>query len=211
MRRRKSDKEVIERFNQLYYFMGTQSWASLFWLGHPILKCPADLFTYQEIIYEIKPSLIIETGTAFGGSALFLAMVCDRSDRGEVLSIDIEEYPCRAWHPRITYLQGSSVDPRIVEQVIKIAHGKAVMVILDSDHEYQHVKEELRIYSTIVSFGQYLIVEDTNLSTLTPGFGGGPGKAAREFMQTTDEFIVDTSREKHLLTFNPNGFLRRVK
>jgi cephalosporin hydroxylase len=209
---RATDQEIVGRFNLLYYFTGR--WAHSTWLGYPILKYPTDLMVYQEIICELCPQLIIETGTAIGASALFFAGIQDTLGHGEVITIDVDgadKYPARPKHDRITYLTGSSVSQPIIDELNKRGDGKTIMVILDSDHSYEHVKEELRIYSQFVTAGQYLVVEDTNLSQDIVNLDGGPARAVEEFMKSADKFIVDEAREKHLLTCSPNGFLRKIK
>src|SRR5262249_4097887 len=140
------------------------TWCATSWLGVTVWKCPLDLWVYQEIIHEVRPDLIVETGTAFGGSALYLASVCDLVGHGEVVTIDIREDPSRPRHERITYLLGSSTAQAIVERVSLLAAGKRVLAILDSDHRREHVLEELRAYSPLVGAGSYVVVEDTNVN-----------------------------------------------
>lgn len=208
------DQDILDRFNLLYYFMGNQTWGNHRWMGIPIFKYPTDLMSYQEIIWEMRPDLIIECGSGSGASAKFFGMVCDGIDHGMIVSIDILDLTPMAEliaHPRVVYITGSSTDQRTIDELNKVADGKTIMVILDSDHTYEHVKEELRLYNNFVTMGQYLVVEDTNLSQEIVSLHGGPAKAAREFMEKTDKFIVDRSREKHILTSNPHGYLRRVK
>jgi cephalosporin hydroxylase len=196
---------VTDAFHRLYY--DTAVWKDTHWLGVPTQKCPLDLWIYQEILYEQRPDLIIETGTAHGGSALYLACVCDQLGRGEIDPIE-----SRPEHPRITYVTGSSTAPEVVAEVERLAEGRErVLVILDSDHARDHVLEELRIYSSLVSPGSYLVVEDTNVNG-HPVFrehGPGPMEAVELFLAETDEFEVDAAREKFFLTFNPRGFLRK--
>lgn len=157
----KLEKEVLDRFHKLYY--DSQTWGNTFWLGIQTLKCPLDLWIYQEIIFEQKPDIIIECGTANGGSALFLASICDLVNNGEIITIDIENKQNRPQHERIKYLVGSSTSEKIVDQIRKLISDKnRVMAILDSDHHKEHVLNELTIYSKFVTKGSYIIVEDTN-------------------------------------------------
>ena len=211
----KLEKDIVTRFHRFYYdspyFGGGSRYA--FWLGIRTFKCPLDLWIYQELIFEKKPDLIIECGTARGGSALFLAMVCDGINQGEILTIDINANENWPKHSRIKYLSGSSTSETIVKQVeAAVAGKKEVMVILDSDHSKDHVLQELRLYHRFVTPGNYLIAEDTNLNghPVRPDFGPGPGEAVTEFMRENKDFIVDTTREKFYLTFNPGGFLKKV-
>lgn len=203
---------VKNSFHALYYYSPT--WRDSYWMGHQILKCPLDLWQYQQIIYEQRPGLIVETGTAYGGSALFLAQLCDLVGGGRVLTIDIEGHKGRPAHDRITYLIGSSTAPIIIDQVRCAAASTTgnVLVLLDSDHSFQHVLTELNTYSKFLKRGGYIVVEDSNVNShpVGPLFGPGPMEAIDEFLRTNTEFEVDESREQFLMTFNPRGYLRRT-
>jgi cephalosporin hydroxylase len=205
------EKPVVEAFHRLYY--DSQVWSDTYWLGVPTLKCPLDLWVYQEIVREVKPNVIVETGTAQGGSALFLACMCDLVGLGKVITIDIEEKPGRPVHNRITYLLGPSTSDEIVRRVVQaIGDGDRVMVILDSDHRRDHVLAELAVYSKLVTPGSYLIVEDTNIghpvqAELVPG----PREAVQEFLAANPDFVADSAREKFHLTFNPSGYLKKAE
>lgn len=203
---------LIDQFHTLYYSSREQTWGSTFWLGHHVLKCPLDLWAYQEILHEVRPELIIETGTYRGGSALFLASICDLLDRGEVVTIDSARQDGRPRHHRITYLTGSSTSERILRQVRRRVRGKStVLVILDSGHAKDHVLSELLAYAPLVTPGSYLVVEDTNLNghPVESDHGPGPAEAVAEFLGRNDAFVRDERREKFLLTFNPGGYLRK--
>ena len=206
---------LIEHFHSLYYasYRRGQTWADTFWLGHRALKCPLDMWLYQEIVFQSRPDLIIETGTAFGGSALFLATVCETLGRGRVLTIDVAPERGLPVHPRIDYLAGSSTSTAVLRRVEDLVRESAkVMVILDSDHHKEHVLRELELYSRFVSDGAYLIVEDTNLNghPVQPGHGPGPAEAVKDFLARHPEFAPDRSKEKFLLSFNPGGYLKRA-
>jgi cephalosporin hydroxylase len=205
---------ITNRFHALYYYRRRQTWQNTTWLGTDVLKCPLDLWVYQELLHELRPDWIIETGTAFGGSAAYLAALCDLLGQGRVVSVDIEARNDRPSHPRIEYLTGSSVDPAMVEAVRRrVAPGDRVVVILDSDHSRDHVLAELRAYHSLVGVGSYCIVEDSNVGghPVAPELAPGPMEAIRAFLAENDSFAVDPSREKFYLTFNPGGFLKRVK
>jgi len=205
-------RSITEQFHDCYYESGI--WRNTYWLGVETLKCPLDLWVYQEILFELRPRFIIECGTAAGGSALFLASMCDLLEGGEVITIDIEERAKRPSHPRIKYLRGSSVDQEIVGKLKEIIKDAGpVMVILDSDHRKEHVLNELRIYSEMVTDGNYLIVEDTNINghPVFQHHGPGPMEAVEQFLQETDLFVADREREKFFITFNPKGYLRKLK
>jgi cephalosporin hydroxylase len=202
---------TVWAFHRLYYNSGSTTWSNTYWLGTQTQKCPLDLWIYQELLHELRPAAIVETGTASGGSALFLASVCDLLGEGEVVTVDIARGE-RPSHPRVTYLSGSSTAPESVARVREFIGEKApVLIILDSDHSYAHVLDELRLYSPLVTSGSYLVVEDTNVNghPVDPNHGPGPMEAVRDFLREANEFTVDESREKFLLTFNPRGFLRR--
>jgi cephalosporin hydroxylase len=206
--------EVVDRFHQLYYDNRRQTWNNTRWLGIPLWKCPLDLWVYQEILFARRPGLIIETGTHRGGSALFLASMLDLIDSGRVITIDVTPRDDRPAHPRIEYRTGSSVAPEIVAGVREsIRPGESVMAIFDSDHARDHVLAELRAFAPLVTPGDYLIVEDTNINghPVWPEFGPGPMEAVEEFLVESDAFEADRSREKYFLTQNPRGYLRRVK
>jgi cephalosporin hydroxylase len=205
-------KLVVNPFHRVFYYSSRETWADTKWLGVPLLKCPFDLWVYQEILEEVRPTVIVECGTAYGGSALYLASICDLLGHGEVITVDMEvaAYPNRPVHDRISYIEGSSTAPETVSRVKGLIAGREpVMVILDSDHSKQHVLEELGLYGPLVSRGSYLIVEDTNVNghPVLTNFGPGPTEAIAEFTQENSAFIRDTTREKYLLTFNPNGYL----
>lgn len=208
------DRDAINSFHKLYYDSMDQTWKNTFWLGVPVAKCPLDLWVYQEIIFELKPDVIIECGTYKGGSALFMAHVLDILNNGKVISIDIEDIELRPQHKRIDYLLGSSTSEDVVAQVARLISGKErVMVVLDSDHHKEHVLNELRIYSRFVTRGSYLIVEDTNVNghPVFPTFGPGPMEAVDQFLRENKDFFIDKAREKFYVTFNPRGYLAKVR
>ena len=205
------DRAAVSRAHDVLYL--SDAWTETNWLGAQALKNPLDLWVYQEIIVEQRPELIVETGTYRGGSAFYLASICDLVGVGEVVSIDVEplrdDYPA---HPRITYLGGkSSTDPDVVAQVRGRAKGKRVLVVLDSDHSQGHVEAELAAYAPLVQVGGYVIVEDSNIGQIRKDLLPGPLQAIEAFLARTDEFEVDRSREKFLITQNPSGYLRRVR
>lgn len=211
----KTEKDIVEQFHKLYYdsHIFRKAWGDTFWLGTPTQKCPLDIWIYQEIISEIKPDVVIECGTKYGGSALFLASMCDLLHHGEVITIDIEDKKNKPQHPRIHYLLGSSTSPAIMEQVKKLIRNKEkVLVILDSDHSKEHVLNELKLYSPLVTSGSYLIAEDTNINghPVYSDFGPGPMEAVQEFLKDNKNFVIDKSKEKFYLSFNPNGYLKKV-
>jgi cephalosporin hydroxylase len=208
------EEVATEKFHVAYYdaWLARQGSMDLAWFGYRTMKSPMDMWMYQEILTETKPDLIVECGTAFGGSSLFLASLLDLLGRGEVVTIDIEARPGQPSHPRIRRLIGSSIDPGIVDEVRRRAAGRRTMVILDSDHSAAHVGAELEAYRGLVSPGCYLIVEDTNVNghPVVPEHGPGPMEAVDAFLAGAPEFVADRERERFMLTLNPRGYLRRV-
>jgi cephalosporin hydroxylase len=207
----KKMRSITDQFHELYY--DSWVWQDTYWMGVQTLKCPLDLWIYQEILFELRPRFIIECGTAAGGSALFLASMCDLLDEGQIITVDIQADPNRPEHSRITYLQGSSTAENIVGEIKEIVGDDSpVMVILDSDHSREHVLQELRLYSEIVTEGSYLIVEDTNINghPVLELRGAGPMEAVETFLAETNEFAFDREREKFFLTFNPKGYLKKL-
>jgi cephalosporin hydroxylase len=206
--RERRERQIVDRFNRLYY--NSLIWRDTRWFGVWAMKPPTDLWAYQEILWETRPDLIVETGTFNGGSAFYLASICELIGNGRVVTIDLEPpRPELPQHERLEYVGGlSSTDP---ELRLAIGNGERVMVILDSNHTYAHVTAELQRYAPLVSPGCYLIVEDTNLNghPIQPRFGPGPMEAVRDFLVTHAEFEVDSRRHKHLVTFHPSGYLRR--
>lgn len=208
---------IVDQFHRLMYDITDVNAFRTYcvsWLGYGMLKWPTDMWSYQEIIAETMPDVIVETGTHRGGSALFFATICDLIQQGEVISVDIDDSfrANQPVHPRITFLSGSSTDPAIVANIKRrIAGRKNVFVILDSDHRRDHVLDELRIYSELVPVGGNLVVEDTNVNghPAYPEFGPGPREAVDQFLAENPHFEVDRIQERFYFTHNPYGFLRR--
>jgi cephalosporin hydroxylase len=205
---------VADAYHRLYYYNPAQTWYDTRWLGHEIRKLPLDTWIYQEIIYELRPDLIIETGTRFGGSALYMAHICDLIGHGDVVTVDVAA-EAQPGHPRITYLAGSSTDPTIISAVKARARGaQTVMVVLDSLHLEDHVKAEIAAYKDLVTVGSYLIVEDGDAGghpvhhVEVPD--GGPAAAIRHLLDTDTRFAPDHRRERYFVTQNPHGYLRRM-
>ena len=206
------EKSVVDQFHKLYYDANLfgKTWRETYWMGAHVAKCPLDLWIYQEIIHKKRPDVIVECGTLHGGSAGYMASLCDLVGNGRIVTIDVREREGRPQHDRIKYLTGSSTSDEILAEVrSQIRPGEKVMVILDSDHRRDHVLAELRIYKDIATSGQYMVVEDTNLNghPVAPEFGPGPMEALEEFLKENDEFEQDKGMEKFYLTFNPNGYL----
>ena len=208
---RRLDRAAVSRAHDVFY--ASNAWTTASWLGSQALKNPLDLWIYQEIMAETRPDVVIETGTYRGGSAHFMSSVCELLGSGEVISIDIEairdDYP---QHSRITYLGGrSSTDPVVLAEVRERAEGRRTLIILDSDHSQSHVEAELDVYAPLVPVGCYLVVEDSNIGQIRKDLLPGPFEAVETFLASTSDFEIDREREKFLLTFNPSGYLKRVR
>tara|TARA_B110000014_G_C19947449_1_gene490270 strand:- start:125 stop:661 length:537 start_codon:yes stop_codon:yes gene_type:complete len=178
------------------------------------MKCPLDLWIYQEILHDLKPDVVIETGVNEGGGAAFLVSIMDSIGKGKLITVDIELLEGRPIHERITYIKGSSTEEKIVEQIFQmIRDSKVVLVILDSDHNKPHVLKEMEIYSKFVTPNSYMIVEDSNVNghPIMPNWGEGPFEAVEEFLKNNDSFEIDKKCEKYYMTFNPNGYLRKIR
>lgn len=204
------------------------------WLGRPIIQYPQDIVATQEIIWKVKPDLIIETGIAHGGSLILSASmltlleVCGEIDKGSVVGIDIDirqhnrvEIEKHAINKKITMIEGSSISEDVTKQIKEIAKTKnKIMVFLDSNHTHDHVLKELELYSPLVSKGSYLVVFDTIVEDLPPdlikdrpwGKGNNPKTAVWEFLKTHDEFEIDKEIEnKLLITVAPDGYLKKIR
>ncbi|MFA7245495.1 MAG: cephalosporin hydroxylase family protein [Candidatus Magasanikbacteria bacterium] len=223
-----SRKILFEEMNKVKYFY------NFFWLGVPIIQSPQDMQAWQEIVWEVKPDLIIETGIAWGGSILFSASllklleVCGEIENGEVIGIDID---IRSHtkdiinnHPMskcITMFEGSSVDNKILEKIKHIAGSKKrILIMLDSNHTHEHVLAELKTYAPLVSLGSYIIAQDTIVEDLSDDCvvdrpwckGNNPKTAVFEFLKNNSDFEIDKNIEsKIMLTNSPDGFLKRIK
>ena len=198
------------------------------WMGRPIIQYPQDMIAMQEIIWEVKPDLIIETGIAHGGSIIYYASILELIGKGEVLGIDIDirEHNRAAIekHPmsrRIHMLQGSAISDDIIEQVKPYTVGKkTVMVCLDSNHTHEHVLKELELYAPFVTAGSYLVAFDTIVEDLPADLyadrpwsvGDNPKTAVHEFLKERDDFIINTDIDhKLLVSVAPGGYLKRIK
>jgi cephalosporin hydroxylase len=209
-----AQRNMIDAFHRYYYENSRDTWGNTKWLGTITLKNPADMWIYQEMLYESKPDVLIECGTFGGGSALFFASMMDLLNKGRVLTIDIQDQPTKPRHKRIEYFLGSSTSPEIIRQIkSRIKPGEKVMLVLDSDHKRDHVLAELRAYAPLVPVGGYAVVEDTNVNghPVFPAHGPGPMEAVDAYLKENSAFSIDRSREKFLLTFNPRGYLQRTR
>jgi cephalosporin hydroxylase len=199
------------------------------WMGRPVIQLPADLIATQEVIFSVRPQLVIETGIAHGGSLIHSASILELiGGEGRVLGVDIDirahnrqaidAHPMRK---RIEMIEGSSIDPSVAEKVREAAKGKErVLVILDSMHTHDHVLEELKLYAPLATVGSYCIVFDTIIEDLPGdtypdrpwGKGNNPKTAVHAFVKSDPRFVIDHELEsKLLMTAAPDGWLKRVR
>jgi cephalosporin hydroxylase len=203
------------------------------WLGRPIIQLPEDMIRIQEVIYRIKPDIIIETGVAHGGSLIYYSSICKAIGKGSVIGIDIEIRP----HNRkaieehelfeyITLIEGSSTDSNVLEQVrAKVNPGYTVLVILDSNHTKQHVLEELRAYADFVSIDSYIVATDGIMEkvvgaprTQEDWIWNNPKKAAEQFVSENEHFLMEEpvfpfneGQITERVTYWPSSFIKRLK
>ena len=203
------------------------------WLGRPIIQYPQDMVAMQELLWEVKPDLIIETGIAHGGSLIFYASILEliatcTGHEGKVLGIDIDIRPHNRKaveeHPlfkRISMIQGSSIAPEVIAQVVERAKGhKRIIVCLDSNHTHDHALAELEAYAPLASVGSYCVVFDTLIEDMGEGaypdrswgVGNNPKTAVWQYLKTHAEFEINKSIDnKLLISVAPDGYLKRVK
>jgi len=199
------------------------------WMGRPIIKYPQDIVIMQELIWNIRPDLIIETGIAHGGSIIFSSSMMELlGNGGKVIAVDIDirkhnrdEIEKHPMFRNITMLEGSSVDEKIVQQIADYAKGfKKVMVVLDSNHSHEHVYRELELYTPLVSLGSYILLPDTFVEFFPKGYvtnrpwdvGNNPYTAMEAFLKTTTQFVKDEEITNKLLITEAlgGGYLKRV-
>jgi cephalosporin hydroxylase len=206
--------EAAEAYHRWYY--DTRVWRTVSFLGVPCQKSVSDLWNYQEIIFQLKPSLIAEFGVNKGGSSLYFAEIANLVTPGcRVLSVDINLQnldPRAAGHPRIRFVEANTADAKIASLITEMRHGP-VFFILDSDHRKAHVLAELKLVRTVTEPGDYVIVEDGNVNghPVLPEWGPGPLEAVQEYMnEYPDDYLQDKEREQKFgFTFAPDGFLIR--
>jgi cephalosporin hydroxylase len=202
------------------------------WLGRPIVQLPEDMIRIQEIIHRVKPDVIVETGVAHGGSLIFYASLCKAIGKGRVIGVDIEIRPdnrqaieSHALSPMITLIEGSSTAHEVVSAVReKINPGETTLVILDSNHSYAHVRDELRLYSPMVSPDSYIVATDGIMRDLADVPNGrpewttdNPSSAALDFAKENRDFHLEVPSPPFSegvflpeYTYWPNAYLRRI-
>jgi cephalosporin hydroxylase len=208
---------IVDQFNKLYYESGVAG--TLNWRGIQVIKNPCDLWMMLELLQTVRPSVLIETGTHYGGSALlFSDMMSLLGIPVTIITVDFNpKWSVDPSQHRIESIVGYSTDPGVVASVRNAAtrilgeQPGPVMVTLDSDHSEENVSRELQLYAPMVTPGSYLVVEDTNVNghPASPDHGPGPWEAVQAFLVANPDFQADLSCQRHLLTFFPNGWLKR--
>jgi cephalosporin hydroxylase len=230
IQRMSKDKNLLAMSNRWFIESCKYKYSYNFtWMGRPIIQFPQDIVAMQEIIWEVKPELIIETGIAHGGSLIFYASMLEIIGiDGQVLGIDIDIRPHNRdeieKHPmfkRIEMIEGSSTEENVVNKVYDFAVDKSpVLVVLDSSHTHGHVLKELELYSPLVTKGSYLVVFDTVVEDMPDEFfderpwgrGNNPKTAVKDFLKINDRFVVVKDiEEKLLITVAPDGYLKCIK
>ena len=225
----KSDEDLQAYFRVLLRELTRHKYAHNFtWMGRPIIQCPQDVMAMQEIVWQVKPEVIIETGIAHGGSLIFYASLLELiGGSGKVVGIDIDirahnrvEIEKHPMFKRITLIQGSSIDPAIGQQAKALTTGASrVLVVLDSNHTHDHVLQELELYAPLVGKGSYLVVMDTAIDDLPDEFfsdrpwckGNSPKSAVHAFLKGNRRFVIDKDIDsKLLLTVAPDGYLKCI-
>jgi len=201
-------------WNQRYVY-------SFSWMGRPIIQLPEDMIRTQEVIYRVKPDVIIETGIAHGGSLIYYASLCKAMEKGRIIGVDLEIRPHNRkaveeheMFDRITMIEGSSTDPSIVAQVKSLVKpDETVLIILDSNHTKQHVANELNAYHDLVTKGSYIVATDGSMKDLHDVPRGEvdwvwnhPTVAAEEFAEAHSDFVI----EQPEWPFNESGLSKNI-
>lgn len=206
---------------------------SFTWMGQPVIQLPEDMLRIQELIYSIKPDVIIETGVAYGGALVFYASLCKIMEKGRVIGIDIEIRPhnreaieAHELFPLITLIEGNSIDEAVVDEVKSLVRpGERVLVFLDSRHTKDHVLAELEAYSPLVDVGSYIVAMDGIMEQLAgaphtqPDWTwNNPKRAALEFVERNADFVIEEpeflfneGNVSERVTYWPCGFIKRVR
>lgn len=241
--KREGEQEINTQGDDLALKQATREWFNkanahkysyhFEWLGRPIIQYPQDILAMQELIWQVQPDLIIETGIAHGGSLIFLASMlelnaaCGGPKDAAVLGVDIdirahnrEAIEAHPMFKRITMIQGSSVAPEVIAQVhAEAASKKCVLVILDSNHTHEHVLAELRAYAPLTSVDSYCVVFDTVIEDMPAEMfsdrpwcpGNNPKTAVWEYLKNHSAFQIDKHmNHKLLISVAPDGYLKRV-
>ena len=228
---REIDIYTSDGFTALSHLWTRSGWQRKFtyeitWMGIPIIQLPEDILMMQELIWRVRPDVIVESGVAHGGALILYASLLDALGKGRVVGVDVEirKYNRLAIeaHPmsrRITLVEGDSVAEDTLEQVRSaIPAGASVMVALDSNHTRGHVAAELERYAPLVTPGSYCVVFDSVMTMVSDAPGAGenwaqdnPLEAVRAFLEEHPEFEVDPAFNRLEVTYCQSGFLRRLE
>lgn len=231
IRNNSTDKALIESSKSfMNETLRVQYSYNFSWMGRPIIQYPQDMIAMQEIMWDVKPDLIIETGIARGGSLIMYASFMEMMgiENGHVLGIDIDirehnrvEIESHPMAKRISMIQGSSIERSVVDQVIEFSKNyNNILVVLDSNHTHEHVAQELALYSELVSVGSYCVVFDTVVEDMPENSfpdrpwskGNNPKTAVWDFIKSSDKFVINRNiQNKILITVAPDGYLKRIK
>jgi cephalosporin hydroxylase len=216
--------DVKVRAGHKYYWVHQTNW-----FGEPILQLPQDMFALQEVFFNTRPKFIIELGVAWGGSLLFYSTLMESLGGERIIGVDIyipDDLKQRIasfgkLSERITWIKGSSIEKDTIRQIKAIlSDSREVMIVLDSNHTHDHVLKELRLYSSLVGKGYYLVCCDTVIEYQPKaekrprpwGPGNNPKTALDQFLRENDRFMIDkTIDNKLLITCNPDGYLVCIK
>ena len=213
------DKLAIERVQ--YLAQARQEFKNR-WLGVGVIQYPSDLITYANLLYKVKPEVVIESGTNYGGLSVFFSTVMENiNPSAKIVTVDIDsskwdqEVAAGRITPkmleRIVFVKGDSVSTAVIDRIRELTQGKRGLVLLDSLHTSEHVLKELELYSPFVSPGSYIIVNDTHLEMMKfMDMGSGPLRAVKDFLKENKEFTIDPDLPGTIISCAPSGFLRRI-
>jgi cephalosporin hydroxylase len=188
------------------------------WLGVKVLKNPLDCWIYQEILWEVRPDIVVEIGSFAGGGSLYFCHLLDLLGHGTVVSVEEDRTHFEVKHPRLVEITGNSGEQHVKDHVASLCTGNKTLIVHDADHSRDAVLRDLHFYADLVSPGSYFIVEDGVVDVFDPRAAPrlgweqpGPLVAIREFLKHDERFVMDMGRERYLITYNPCGFLKRVR
>lgn len=212
---RSFDKWEMSLREWLIYHQKEIHFDQVSWMGVKLQKNPFDTWIYHELLWTLKPDVLIEIGSFKGGSTLYFAHLMDIIGKGRVISVDISREHFEVSHNRISIVTGNSYSAETLTEVEALLQDEQVVMVLhDGNHEKEHVLKDLEAYEKFVTVGSYLIVEDGIVDIMGADFGwyeqGGPVAAVEAFLEKCQNFVIDEACERYLLTYNPKGYLKRI-